>query len=230
MISHQHKTLFVHIPKCGGQSIENIYLSDLRLGRKDKSQLLLRKRKHGEQGPPKLGHLIAMDYTGLGYIEPHLFNSYYRFSVVRNPFDRLYSAYAYLGFRDLVRFDYFVDEIAANSLERRDSWFWFLRPQTDFIMDADGRLLVDEFFRLENLSSSIDKVFARSQLSVKELRHLNKVGSISPASRFVRALKIALRGQIPIGELLAKRNAACSSRIKNRIEQLYGADYEHLGY
>lgn len=230
MISHQHKTLFVHIPKCGGQSIENIYLSDLRLGRKDKSQLLLRKRKRGEKGPPKLGHLIAMDYTGLGYIEEELFNSYYRFSVVRNPFDRLYSAYAYLGFRDLVRFDYFVDEIAANSLERRDSWFWFLRPQTDFIMDADGGLLVDEFFRLENLSASIDKVFARSHLSVKELRHLNKVGSISPASRFVRALKIALRGQIPLDELWAKRKTDCSSRIKNRIEHLYGADYEHFGY
>lgn len=230
MISHRHKTLFVHIPKCGGQSIEDMFLSDLGLGRKDKSHLLLRKRKDGERGPPKLCHLTASDYTGLGFIERELFDAYYRFSVVRNPFDRLCSAYAYLGFRDLVGFDYFVDEIAAKSLEHQDSWYWFLRPQTDFILDADGSLLVEEFFRLENLSATIDAVIERTRLSIRELPHSNDTGSIGRASRFVRAMKVALRGRIRMDALLAKREACCASRTRKRIELLYGADYERLGY
>jgi hypothetical protein len=31
MISHPHRTLFVHIPKCGGQSVEHAFLNALSL-------------------------------------------------------------------------------------------------------------------------------------------------------------------------------------------------------
>ena len=31
MISHEHKTVFIHIPKCGGQSVETCFLDDLGL-------------------------------------------------------------------------------------------------------------------------------------------------------------------------------------------------------
>jgi Sulfotransferase family len=230
MISHPHKTLFVHIPKCGGQSIEDMFLSDLGLGRKDKSQLLLRKPLAGERGPPRLGHLTASDYTGLGFIERELFDSYYRFSVVRNPFDRLRSAYNYLGFRDLVGFAYFVDEIAVKSVECRDSWHWFLRPQTDFLLDADGTLLVHEYFRLESLSASIDAVIERTRLSIRELPHSNHTGSIGRTSRFVRAMKLMLRDRIRLRTVMMKMEPGCDSKTRARIELLYSADFERFGY
>jgi hypothetical protein len=230
MISHAHKTLFVHIPKCGGQSIENMFLSDLGLGRKDKSRLLLRKRRGDERGPAKLGHLTASDYIRLGFIDHNSFDSYYRFSVVRNPFDRLRSAYNYLGFRELITFSCFVEQVVVEALENRNSLHWFLRPQTDFLLDAEGFLLVNQYFKLEEMSASIDQIIERSRLSVRELPHSNNSSAISRASRFMRALKLLLKEKISLTEVLKKDELGCDIKLRARIELLYRKDYEQFGY
>lgn len=230
MISHAHKTLFVHIPKCGGQSIENMLLSDLGLDRRDKSQLLLRKRGRGESGPPKLGHLTASDYLRFGFIDHNSFESYYRFSVVRNPFDRLRSAYNYLGFRELITFSCFVEKVVVEALENRNSLHWFLRPQTDFLLDAEGVLLVNQYVKLEEMSVSIDQIIERSRLSVSELPHSNNSSAISGVSRFMRALKLLLKENISLNEVLTKNEPGCDIKLRARIELLYSKDYEQFGY
>lgn len=230
LISHQHKTIFVHIPKCGGQSIEHMFLSDLGLVWNDKSKLLMRKRKNAEHGPPKLGHLIAADYTTCGYIDPNLFNAYYKFSIVRNPLNRLQSAYNYLGFRDLVSFSYFINKIVARSLKQKDSWFWFLRPQVDFILDNDQRLLVDHVFKIEELDDSINIIIEQSGLCKRELLHVNQSSQLNFSSRVVRALKLLLKEKIPLGALLDRNKPQCDQRTKLCIESLYAEDYKYLGY
>ena len=45
MISKAHKTIFVHIPKVAGQSIETMFLNDLNLKWDERSKLLLRKKR-----------------------------------------------------------------------------------------------------------------------------------------------------------------------------------------
>ena len=57
MISHPHRTVFVHIPKCGGQSIETAFLADLGLGWKSRAPLLMGANDRPELGPPRLSHL-----------------------------------------------------------------------------------------------------------------------------------------------------------------------------
>ena len=230
MISHQHKTLFVHIPKCGGQSIEHMFLADLGLAWKDKSCLLMRKRKNAEHGPPKLGHLIASDYVACGYIDASLFNAYYKFSIVRNPLKRLQSAYNYLGFRDLVSFSYFVNHIVVSNLKNRDSWCWFLRPQVDFILDKNQQLLVDDVFKIENLSDGIATIIERSGLSGQQLLHVNQSSQLGLSSRMLRATKLAIKEKLPFSAMLDRNSADCDQQTKSRVEQLYAADYEYLGY
>jgi len=44
MISHKHKTVFVHIPKVAGQSVEQMYLADLGLNWSERAVLLLRPK------------------------------------------------------------------------------------------------------------------------------------------------------------------------------------------
>ena len=64
------KSIFIHIPKCAGTSIgEAIY------------------------GDKKIGHYTAEDFF---YINKSKFNNYYKFTVIRDPLDRCYSAFHYL--------------------------------------------------------------------------------------------------------------------------------------
>jgi Sulfotransferase family len=220
----------VHIPKCGGQSIEHMFLADLGLAWKDKPNLLMRKRRNAEQGPPKLGHLIATDYVSCGYIEASLFNAYYKFSIVRNPFNRVQSAYNYLGFRDLVSFSYFVNNIVASNLKNKDGWFWFLRPQVDFILDKNQQLLVNEIFKIENLSDGIATIIERSGLSGQQLLHVNQSSQLGLSSRMLRATKLAIKEKLPLSAIFDRNSKVCDQQTKSRIEQLYAADYEYLGY
>ena len=53
MISHKHKTIFVHIPKTGGQSVESVFIEDEGLTWDTRAPLLLRRN---DDGFPDLWH------------------------------------------------------------------------------------------------------------------------------------------------------------------------------
>src|SRR3546814_8015112 len=88
MICHRWKTLFVHIPKTGGQSIEQVFLDRMELSWATRGPLLLTTNPDPEAGPPFLAHLTAQEYLSKGHLAPVDFDDYFRFTVVRNTWDR----------------------------------------------------------------------------------------------------------------------------------------------
>lgn len=108
MICHHHKCIFIHIPKTAGQSIEHVFLDLLGLTWETRAPLLLRFNDRKELGPPRLAHLKANDYVNFKYISEELFNSYFKFSFVRNPWSRLVSFYNYRKYYLFYNFKYFV--------------------------------------------------------------------------------------------------------------------------
>jgi hypothetical protein len=85
MISHKHKFIFVHIPKNAGSSInhelkgmcEKLYTEDIR-----PKDIPIAYGKHANDNDMRI--LLKDEYT-----------DYYKFCVVRNPWDRLVSIYWY---------------------------------------------------------------------------------------------------------------------------------------
>ncbi len=178
MLSHHHRTIFVHIPKCAGQSVEMAYLNDLGLTWETRAPLLLRPNDRPELGPKRLAHLIAEDYVSCGYIPQEMFEAYFRFTVVRNPWSRAVSLYKHLDLN--MTFGAFVSDWLPNQLARQD-WdgdFWFLRPQTDFVM-KDGRMMVQEVLRLEQLADDFGRIAMASKLS-SPLPYLNRSSDRKP--------------------------------------------------
>ncbi len=93
MISHKHKFLFIHIPKNAGSSINNSIKSYCEFF------------KGNYKGKSLQPHLVPKDIP-LGYgkhaddkiirkLLKDEYKSYYKFCVVRNPWDRLVSVYWY---------------------------------------------------------------------------------------------------------------------------------------
>jgi len=172
MLSHHHKTIFVHIPKCAGQSVETAFLFDLGLNWETRAPLLLRYNDMPQLGPPRLAHLTARDYVRCRYVPEGMFNSYYRFSIVRNPWSRTVALYRHLNFN--MPFRGFVSEWLADQLAKGEmaEKYWFVRPQMEFVKDRD-QLLVNDIIRFENLTEEFGRVATAAGLKTA-LPHVNK--------------------------------------------------------
>jgi len=157
MIYHQYKCIFVHIPKTAGKSV-SIALGFGWPGHKDISQ-----------------HAGELNAT--------VFQNYFKFSVVRNPWDRLVSEYNYQkkknrpkrdklhifdergaqrGFADWVRtsfadpMHYRGEDWAGDVSPHIHRW----SPQVDWI-SIDGKVAVDFVARLENIDEDFKTILKK---------------------------------------------------------------------
>lgn len=169
MLSHRFKTIFVHIPKTGGQSIEHMFLKAHGLDWHTRDALLLRENRDASQGPARLAHMFAGEYHSFGHITREAFDEYYRFTTVRDPYDRIISEFNYRPHEHKTIRD-FVASLPKNIRSDRRR---HVLPQARFLMDEDEQLLVNDVLRFENLAEEIKKVFVRLPELGGELEHIN---------------------------------------------------------
>ena len=172
MICKKHNCVFVHIPKVAGQSIEHVFLKLTNLTWKTRTPLLLRPNDNPELGPPRLAHLKARDYVRCGHMTAEEFASSYKFSFVRNPWDRVVSFYKYLAQREGLEFKEFVLKSLSNNLWK--DRYWFVGPQWEFVCDAAGNVMVDFVGRFERLQEDFNQVCQALKLPPLEVPHVNK--------------------------------------------------------
>ena len=151
--------VFVHIPKCGGVSIYSDEFIYFHHNLRDKNFVYFKdslERKGAE----------------------------FSFAFVRNPWDRLVSAYEYLkngGICPLDAEDYLnlfskyenFKEMVLNWEEVFFDQIHF-KSQSDWICDNDGNIIVDFVGKFENLQQDFDIVCDRIQMPRKKLPHVNK--------------------------------------------------------
>jgi Sulfotransferase family len=171
MISHHYKCIFIHIPKTAGQSIEHVFLKLLDLDWETRAPLLLRYNDNPELGPPRLAHLKAREYVPCKYLTQEQFDDYFKFAFVRNPWDRMVSIYKYFRWNRYVEFKTFV----VKKLTRiwQDS-HWFIGPQSDFVCNENGEIIVDFVGKFETLDADFNKVCRHLGLPPTELPYVNK--------------------------------------------------------
>lgn len=246
MISHKHHCVFVHIPKCAGQSIETAFLEDLGLDWETRAVLLLRSNDRPEIGPPRLAHLIARDYMRHHYLSRELYERYFTFSVVRNPWARAVSMYRYLDINE--SFSDFVEKRLMRSLGlgEADVDYWFFRPQIDYVTDETGEIIVDRIVHFEYLAEGFEQVAVEVGLKTP-LRHVNKSepGTIRQEEpvRRVTALRQSLvdlrlrlvKARRGIGALNARTKGKVwrdfyDDATRAQVAKLYAGDVVAFGY
>jgi hypothetical protein len=159
MICHRFRTIFVHIPKAGGQSIEQVFLERMGLSWQQRAPLLMRENIDPRCGPERLAHLYASEYLSCGHVAPIDFDDYFKFAVVRNPWARLVSEYKFAAAGKGVSFaDFLFKWFPAPGLSDRRR---HLEPQVKFVCDAGGKPMVDTIVRLESISADIGPVLER---------------------------------------------------------------------
>lgn len=171
MVSREHSCIFVHIPRCAGSSVEAVVWpgarteEDLWMGFVDEY--------HNRHQTGGLQHLLARQIRE--EVGARTFESMFKFTVVRNPFDRTVSQFAYMRRRRDLRAFIGMDQGSTFAeylrlIRQRQHVQWL--PQCRFVYDGDD-LLVDRIVRFEKLESSLPWVFERLGLRVASLPHRN---------------------------------------------------------
>ncbi len=160
MICRKFNCLFVHIPKTAGQSIEVFFL-DLAAGMGEtRETMLLRRNWDTSRGPDRLSHLIASEYVDCGYLNPSEFNSLFKFSFVRNPWDRLVSKYEFWKTTQMARRNVDFKSFLFKHFPTPDMGdrYRHIIPQYQFLYDENGKLLVDFVGQFERLQTDFDTI------------------------------------------------------------------------
>jgi hypothetical protein len=162
---NKHKCVYIHVPKAAGTSINlAIY------GR-------------------TLGHYSAIEIQSKF---PKLFRDSFTFALVRNPWDRIYSAYKFarvgktesMGVRNPEKYQ--VEEFnsfesfVVNWLKFKDveSLDFIFQPQFKFVCDENGNLMIDFVGKLEKLDEDMN--FVKKKLNTHfNLSHSNKTYKLS---------------------------------------------------
>ena len=162
MISFPHKTIFIHIPKCAGQSVEETFLNDIGLDWYKHRHLFGCFKKPSTWSnnfPDRLAHLTAYEYFDLDFINKETFYQFYRFSIVRDPFDRVVSAW-----KDLTKsidsnkkdINFFILNILPKYINEKN---YFFKSQKDYLFDPQtDKILVDNIFKIDELKSNWEKI------------------------------------------------------------------------
>jgi hypothetical protein len=183
MISHEYKCINIHIPKTAGTSISWAFSHDHQKNF-DTTQGFDKKNKIWIQ------HATAQEVKKL-YTNEEQWNNYFKFAIVRNPFDKIVSSYNWLSlvlrprikvsnftdrlmFEDFIykkgRFKKFLDPTLDTKEESRHT---HLKTSTYFIMDENDNLMVDYVGRFENLKNEWEFICDKLGIVMK-LHHINK--------------------------------------------------------
>jgi len=190
MISHKYKCIFIHIPKCAGTSIEAA-LGHLdghtgRSGQDHRSirmiqpitlqafssieniKEILRSIKHKYSRKvlnPKNKYVVSRDQ----------YNSYFKFTIVRNPWARAFSWYKNVMRDEIHRAKYGITgELPFTEFLKQYVGKGMLRPQLYWIKDFKGEIPLDYIGHLERLNVDFQEICKHLNISNIALPHMMK--------------------------------------------------------
>lgn len=149
----EKKAIFIHIPKCAGVSVNRSIFGDLGGG-----------------------HNTIEEYISI--FEPKFLTRYFKFTIVRNPWDRVVSAYFFLkkgGFsakdsewfnEELKNYSSF-EEFVINWVNEHNIWKWHhFRPQHHYLLDSGRKLNIDFIGYFENIEEDFKLITTELNLDL----------------------------------------------------------------
>ena len=162
IISHKHKFIYIAISKTGTTTIHNAF-SNL-----DDETLFIEKANKGNKNRVNKSlykHIIATDLKK----QIENYDEHFKFSFVRNPYDRVVSWVHYLLRERKINFN----KYSFNDLIIKCPKWIFTKQQFDMLFEGDS-CLIDFIGRFENLQEDFNIICDKIGIPQQKLPHKNK--------------------------------------------------------
>lgn len=182
IINDNNKFIFVHIPKNSGTAMSDVIC-------KEYPNSILLKEVDTKTGLDKM-HL-HQDVISQ-YINQDKLDTYFIFCIIRNPYEKMYSAWSFIKNRfpyknvnDFIKFHITNEFIFGRELIKNDARVHY-RPQHTFIFNEKSEKMVNFIIRYETLNNDIKIMNEFHNLNIKEYgknhtrqKHIRKLNSES---------------------------------------------------
>lgn len=172
-VFHEHRAIFLHIGKTAGVAIERglgLPACDYREYQPD--------RVYGVHKGVMTQHATP-DYIQQ-LISPDVWQDYFKFTIVRNPWDRMVSAYYYLYNINKEKFGDFSSWLISMHGQVMDKSYRVgshVTPQIEYTHDQDNNeQILDYVGRYESLPDSYQHICYKLNIPYNELQVLNPSG------------------------------------------------------
>jgi len=173
IVSHRHRFIFAAVPKTGTHAVRRALREHLDDTDLEQVGLFVNKRFPWEDlAAIRHGHLPLRQIRP--YLGDAVFEAYFKFAFVRNPFDRFVSYCAFMlrdgdvfqqRPQDVMRHFLFVEPPVDHVL---------FQPQASLLLAEDGvGLLTDAVGRVEDMQGSYDTICARIGIASRPLERVN---------------------------------------------------------
>lgn len=175
LISHSKKFIFIHNFKVAGTSVRKALYKHSNHSFRESSfkdmLFLLAKAFPPVYSRNFPGHITAKELKK--ELPEGIFNNYFKFGFVRNPWDWQVSLYTFM----LKNQNHYQHKLIKSMKDFDEYIDWRVNKdlhfQKDFFYDEKGNCLVDFIGKLENLSTDFNKICQKLSLK-SSLPHLNK--------------------------------------------------------
>ena len=175
MISHKHKCIFIHISKCAGSSIETAFGIDITDNSEKNNPNLY---GWNNQHQLFLNHATPQQLFDCGFLNDLVWKNYYKFIIIRNPWDRAFSDYNWLSKEQNIKdsFFNFINRKGKFSrvLTEKNSQFYrgdHLNKQKDYFFLDGNQIEFDKIIPFENLSNELPSLASELNLQPSFFDH-----------------------------------------------------------
>lgn len=226
MYSRDHKFIYVHIPKSAGTFIKHYLLSNIEDGYEENQNQQDYDDKYKTTCERALSAVVP---------EVPDYKDYFKFTIVRNPFDRVVSMFSYLGGW---KFDYFIENNIDSPMMQYVQEFRKYYAANDF----DG--FIDYAYKEGNIKkfhagyyeNNLDRVSLYGKVAIDKFYKMEDIKSCTSdlSERFSFENKSGFNDwrQNSSSEYKKKKSYKdyYSEYSKNFIENHFSADLNYFGY
>jgi len=173
MISEQHKIIFIHIFKTGGQSLDHFFGWNKQ---KVKNSIVNKNLKYRSSHSCSEYLNLLEDSGFASNFDEDCWNKYFKFAIVRNPYDRVISFYHYLqnkfkfkiGFNEFIKLFHTNQKLLMQKTRISKSHLEDMKKTMCWFLDKD----IDKIYRFEDSSTWTE--IAKLNSINNEIEHSNK--------------------------------------------------------
>ena len=192
-INHELKAIYIHIPKCGGLYVQKILeefygfytiynnkdLDDLNSDNFDDNWPILNQKKG------IVDYIVNSDDKNL-----NIWNNYYKFTFVRNPYDKVISSYKYCFIQKKIKKDDFNDFIFKKDDVSDFEYFHTFITQKKHIGGNELRQNMNFIGKCENLDEELVNILISLGCKIKHEKYILNNLRLNNSSNFKFAINL----------------------------------------